>query len=295
MTPWTSADIPSQAGRTVIVTGANSGLGRATTKALTDAGAHVVMAVRDVVRGGAVATAISGHTQVRELDLADLASVQRFVEHWNGPVDVLVNNAGVMAVPPGRTTDGFETQFGTNHLGHFALTNLLLPQITDRVVTLSSAYHKAGTIVLDDLNWDRRPYRRWAAYGQSKLANLLFTLELQRRLQAAGSTVRATAAHPGYAATNLQSRTGNPLMDQLGALGNRFVAQSAEMGALPTLFAATEDLPGASYVGPDGRSELRGYPTLVGRTAEASNVVLAKALWLASETLTDTQFPALIG
>lgn len=295
MTTWTSADIPSQAGRTVIVTGANSGLGRATTKALADAGAHVVMAVRDVVRGGAAATAISGHTEVRELDLADLSSVQRFVEQWNGPVDVLVNNAGVMAVPAGRTTDGFETQFGTNHLGHFALTNLLLPQITDRVVTLSSAYHKAGTIVLDDLNWDRRSYRRWAAYGQSKLANLLFTLELQRRLQAAGSTVRATAAHPGYAATNLQSRTGNPLMDQLGALGNRFVAQSAEMGALPTLFAATEDLPGASYVGPDGRSELRGYPTMVGRTAEASNVALAKALWLASETLTDTQFPALIG
>jgi NAD(P)-dependent dehydrogenase (short-subunit alcohol dehydrogenase family) len=292
MSNWTTAVIPSQAGRTVIVTGANSGLGRATTRALAGAGAKVVMAVRDRTRGEETAAAIGGATEVRELDLADLSSVRRFADGWKGPIDILINNAGVMAVPHAVTKDGFELQFGTNHLGHFALTNLLLPQITDRVVTVSSTAHQRGEIKLDDLNWERRPYKPWAAYGQTKLANLLFTLELQRRLQSDGSRVRALAAHPGYAATNLQSGPStNRVFKLVGAVGNRLVAQSEEMGALPTLFAATQDLPAASYVGPDGFREQRGYPTLVGRTAAASDVEMAKALWDASEKLTSTHYP----
>ncbi|MCU1585599.1 MAG: putative oxidoreductase, short-chain dehydrogenase/reductase family [Microbacteriaceae bacterium] len=293
MTKWNVENIPSQSGRTIIVTGANSGLGRATTSALARAGGRVVMAVRDLNRGAAVAATITGDVEVRELDLADLSSVRRFAGEWNEPIDVLVNNAGVMAVPQGTTKDGFETQFGTNHLGHFALTNLLLPRITDRVVTVSSTAHRVGAIDLDDLNWRSRPCKTWAVYGQSKLANLLFTLELERRLASDGSAVRAFAAHPGYAATNLQSHSGNRMMNGLMAVGNKLMAQSEQMGALPSLFAATQDLPGASYVGPDGRSEQRGYPTLVGRTAAASDVEMAKKLWTASEQLTGVSYPSL--
>ena len=285
-TPWTTADIPDQAGRTVVVTGANSGLGLATSRALAAAGARVVMAVRDTERGGAAARSITGDVEVRRLDLADLASVREFAGSWQGDLDVLVNNAGIMMVPQGRTADGFELQFGTNHLGHFALTNLLLPHVTDRVVTVSSGLHRSGRIVLDDLNWENRPYSDTGAYGASKLANLLFTLELQRRLTAAGSPVRSTAAHPGYAATNLQSHTGSRLKDLGMKLGNRFIAQSDTDGALPTLFAATADLPGGSYAGPSGFQEGRGAPTLVGRSQSASDVDLAKALWTASEQLT---------
>jgi NAD(P)-dependent dehydrogenase (short-subunit alcohol dehydrogenase family) len=289
---WTAADIPGQTGRTAVVTGANSGLGLATARALAAAGAHVVLAVRDPGRGAAAAARLPGDGEVRTLDLADLASVRAFADAWTGPLDVLVNNAGIMAVPAGVTVDGFELQFGTNHLGHFALTNLLLPHVTDRVVTLSSSLHRAGTIVLDDLNWQRRPYSAERAYGQSKLANLLFTLELQRRLTEAGSRVRATAAHPGWAATNLQGHSGNRLKDTAMAVGNRLFAMSGEQGALPTLFAATADIPGGSYAGPDGFQEMRGHPTLVGRTAAASDVDLARRLWTASAELTGVDFPA---
>jgi NAD(P)-dependent dehydrogenase (short-subunit alcohol dehydrogenase family) len=292
MTKWNSTDIAPQTGRTFIVTGANSGLGRATTAALATAGARVVMAVRDLTRGNEAAASIDGLVEVRRLDLADLASVREFADTWEGPVDVLINNAGVMAVPEGQTKDGFEVQFGTNHLGHFALTNLLLPHITDRVVTVSSTGHRMGSIDLDDLNWKTRRYQPWRAYGQTKLANLLFTLELQRRLQADGSHVRAHAAHPGYAATNLQSGMGNHWADRLGAISNRIFAQSEQMGALPTLFAATQDLPGASYLGPDGFMEQRGHPTLVGRSAAATDVAMAKDLWLASERLTGVGYPS---
>ncbi|MCU1583106.1 MAG: putative oxidoreductase, short-chain dehydrogenase/reductase family [Microbacteriaceae bacterium] len=295
MTKWSVENIPSQSGRTIIVTGANSGLGRATTTALARAGGRVVMAVRDLNRGAAAASTITGDVEVRELDLADLSSVRRFAEEWNEPIDVLVNNAGVMLVPHGTTKDGFETQFGTNHLGHFALTNLLLPLITDRVVTVSSTAHRSGVIDLDDLNWTTRPYKAWAVYGQSKLANLLFTLELERRLESDKSSVRAFAAHPGYAATNLQGHSGNRLLTGVLGVGNKLVAQSEQMGALPSLFAATQDLPGASYVGPDGRGEQRGHPTLVGRTAAASDVDMAKKLWAASEQLTGVSYPSLTG
>jgi NAD(P)-dependent dehydrogenase (short-subunit alcohol dehydrogenase family) len=290
MTAWDVDQIPDQAGRTVVVTGATSGLGLVTARAMAAAGAHVVLAVRDTERGRRAADGIDGSTEVRSLDLADLASIREFAQGWDSRLDVLVNNAGVMAVPEGRTADGFEMQLGTNHLGHFALTNLLLRHIADRVVTLSSTAHRMGAIDLDDLNWQRRGYRRWRAYGQSKLANLLFTLELERRLEAYGSPIRAMAAHPGYAATNLQSRTGSRLQNSLMAVSNRLFAQSDHMGALPTLYAATQDLPGGSYVGPDGRREARGHPTLVGRTAAATDTDVAERLWVRSEELTGVTF-----
>ncbi|MGZ4670593.1 MAG: oxidoreductase, partial [Blastococcus sp.] len=253
--------------------------------------ARVVLAVRDLRRGEQAAATLDGDVSVRHLDLANLDSVRAFAGDWTGALDVLINNAGIMMVPAGLTADGFELQFGTNHLGHFALTNLLLPHVTDRVVTVSSSMHRSGRIDLDDLNWERRPYNATAAYGQSKLANLLFSLELQRRLAEAGSRVRSLAAHPGWAATNLQGRSGSRLMDGGMKLGNRLLAQSDSMGALPTLAAATQDLPGGSYLGPSGFQELRGYPTLVGRTPEASDPELARKLWEASARLTGVDFP----
>lgn len=276
----------------MIVTGANSGIGRVTATELATNGARVILAVRDEDRGRQAAAEMHGEVDVRHLDLADLTSVREFAEKWQQPVDVLINNAGIMAVPEGRTADGFELQFGTNHLGHFALTNLLLPSITDRVVTVSSGAHRRGHLELDDLNWHRRSYQPWLAYSQTKIANLLFTLELERRLEADHSAVRAYAAHPGYAATNLQGRTGNRIGDRLVMVANKVLAQSEEMGALPILFAATQELPGASYVGPDRLTGRRGHPTLVGRSAEASDVDLAKKLWAASEELTGVTYPA---
>ena len=293
VTKWTADHIRSQSGRTVIVTGANSGVGRVTAAALATNGARVILAVRDEDRGRRAAAEMHGEVEVRHLDLAELASVREFASQWQGHVDVLINNAGIMAVPEGRTADGFELQFGTNHLGHFALTNLLLPQITDRVVTVSSGAHSRGHLELDDLNWHRRRYQPWSAYAQTKLANLLFTLELERRLEVDSSRVRAYAAHPGYAATNLQGRTGNQIADRLVMVANKVIAQSEEMGALPILFAATQELPGASYVGPDRLTGRRGHPTLVGRSAEASDVDLAKKLWAVSEELTGVTYPSL--
>ena len=288
---WTAADLSDLTGRTAVVTGANSGIGRAAARELARAGARVTLAVRDVAKGEAAASGMPGSVEVRRLDLADLASVRAFADGWDGDLDLLVNNAGLMAVPEGRTADGFETQIGTNHLGHFALTNLLLPRITDRVVTVASGTHRMGAIDVEDLNWERRPYNAWRAYGQSKLANLLFTLELENRLLAAGSRVRALAAHPGWAATNLQGRTRNRVQDLLLKVGNKVIAQNDEQGALPTLYAATQDLPGGSYVGPDGFHEGRGHPTLVGRSAAASDPATARALWDLSERLTATSFP----
>ena len=288
---WTTADIPSQTGRTVVVTGANSGLGLVTARELARAGAHVVLAVRDEARGKQAAASIDGRVTVRRLDLADLESVRSFAAGWTGDLDVLVNNAGIMMVPAGVTVDGFELQFGTNHLGHFALTNLLLPHVTDRVVTLSSGLHRSGSIDLADLNWQRRPYSASGAYAQSKLANLLFVLELERRLTAAGSDVRAVAAHPGFARTNLQGHSGNAWADRATLMVTKVVGQSAAQGAWPTLFAATQDIPGGSYVGPGGFAETRGLPQLVGRTPEASDPELAKQLWTSSEELTGVSFP----
>jgi NAD(P)-dependent dehydrogenase (short-subunit alcohol dehydrogenase family) len=286
------SDLPKLTGRTVIVTGANSGLGLVTARALAGADAHVVLAVRDVDRGNTAASAIDGSTEVRRLDLADLSSVREFAAAWDGEISILINNAGIMMVPEGTTADGFERQFGTNHLGHFALTNLLLPHITDRVVTLSSGAHRwdRGRMYLDNVNLTGN-YSPTRAYAQSKMSNLLFTAELQRRLTAAGSPVRAYAAHPGYAATSLQSHTNNRLWGTLMKVGNAAFAQSAEAGALPTLYAATQDLPGDSFVGPDCFSEMRGAPKLVDRLDAAKNLETAARLWTLSEELTGVTFP----
>ena len=295
MSGFTTADIPDLTGRTAIVTGASSGIGLETAKALTAHGARVVLAVRDAARGDKAAATLPGPGahEVRLLDLASLDSVRAFAADWpDQPIDLLINNAGVMIPPLTRTKEGFELQFGTNHLGHFALTNLLLPHVTGRVVTVSSNAHRAGRMDFDDLNWERKKYRPWTAYGQSKLANLLFTAELQRRLTDAGSKVLSMAAHPGYAATNLQSHSGSKVMGFLmGALGNRLLAQDAAGGALPTLYVATADLPGNTYAGPSGFAAMRGVPAPCARSKEASDDAAARRLWPVSEELTGVSFP----
>jgi NAD(P)-dependent dehydrogenase (short-subunit alcohol dehydrogenase family) len=285
---WTTEDMHPQDGRTFVVTGANSGIGLEAARALGAAGAHVVVACRDTSKGEHAVAELDGDFDVRRLDLADLSSVRAFASELEGDVDVLINNAGVMAVPRAKTADGFEMQLGTNHLGHFALTGLLLDRIGGRVVTVSSGAHRFGRMNFRDLMSERH-YQRWLAYGQSKLANLLFMQELQRRLDEAGSSLRSVAAHPGYAATNLQFHTQS-IQDQLMGLGNKLFAQSAAMGALPTLYAATEDIPGGAYVGPDGLAEQRGYPHLVGMSSAARNEDSARKLWERSEELTGVTY-----
>jgi NAD(P)-dependent dehydrogenase (short-subunit alcohol dehydrogenase family) len=291
MTTFTTADIPDMTGRTVIVTGANSGIGRAAARALARARAHVVLAVRDVNKGRAAAATMPGETEVRRLDLASLASVREFASAWDGDIDLLINNAGVMVPPLTRTAEGFELQFGTNHLGHFALSNLLLERVTGRVVTVSSTGHRVGSIDFDDLNWERKPYKAGRAYGQSKLANLLFTAELQRRLTATGSPVLATAAHPGYASTNLQFHSERRSLDVISRIGNRLLAQDEDGGALPTLYAAVADIPGNSFAGPGGFMQQRGAPELVDRSPAAKDTAVARRLWDVSERLTGVGYP----
>jgi len=289
MPAWTATDIPDLTGRTLIVTGANSGLGEATTRALAEHGARVIMACRNASKAKAVADGISGDVAVRPLDLADLSSVRAFA-NVTDDFDVLVNNAGIMAVPKARTSDGFESQLGTNFLGHFALTGLLLPKISSRVVTLSSEAHRIGRIDLDDLNWHRRRYRRWAAYGQSKLADLMFAYELDRRLKARRSPVLSVAAHPGYAATELQSHTES-LLDRVMAVGNKILAQNATMGALPTLYAATmPEVKGGDFYGPDGLGQMRGHPRKTGSTRASKDAAVAAKLWRKAEELTGVTF-----
>jgi NAD(P)-dependent dehydrogenase (short-subunit alcohol dehydrogenase family) len=292
---WTADQIPDQSGRTAVVTGANSGLGLVTARELARKGARVVMACRNVTKAHEAAAEIrhasaGANVEVAELDLSDLASVRAFTDAWTGDVDLLLNNAGVMAPPRQETADGFELQFGTNHLGHFALTAGLLDNITDRVVTLSSGAHRIGKITFDDLQREKS-YFRWTAYGQSKLANLMFALELDRRLRAAGSEIRSLAAHPGYAATNLQS-AAVPTIDRLVmVVSNKVLAQSAEMGALPTLFAATE--PSAQsglFIGPDGIGEQRGHPKAVPPSGAAQDEAVARRLFDVSEELTGVSF-----
>ena len=295
---WDASRIPDQADRVAVVTGANSGLGLVVARELARAGARVVLACRNLDKGRAaladVERAARGAApELEELDLASLDSVRAFAERFRGShdnFDLLINNAGVMASPRRRTADGFELQFGTNHLGHFALTGLLLPAMEGRedarVVTVSSNAHKFGRIAFDNLNGDRR-YFRWRAYGQSKLANLLFALELDRRLRSTGSTVKSMAAHPGYAATNLQSAAA-PLFDRLVMkVSDAVVAQDDEMGALPILYAATEPgLESGTYAGPDGPGEHRGHPKVVRPNRAARDEDTARRLWQVSEELT---------
>ncbi|GAA3381699.1 oxidoreductase [Cryptosporangium minutisporangium] len=285
MTKWTADDVTDRTGTTVIVTGANSGLGAQVARVLAGAGARVVLACRDPGKARAVADTIVGDTEVRTLDLADLSSVRAFADGVADDVDVLINNAGVMGVPKGTTTDGFEGHFGTNHLGTFALTGLLLDRVRDRVVTVSSGLHRLGRID-DDLNWERRRYQRWLAYGQSKLANLLFAYELDRQLSAAGRSTGSVAAHPGVAATEGQRRDRS-LQGKILAGGP---AQSPRMGALPILYAAT--VPGLDgvCVGPDGLLQRRGHPTTVRTSRSSRNAELAADLWARSERLTGVRY-----
>jgi NAD(P)-dependent dehydrogenase (short-subunit alcohol dehydrogenase family) len=283
--------LPDQSGRTFVVTGANSGIGFEAARTFAGAGGHVVLAVRDLARGEEAASKIDGSTEVRELDLADLASVRAFATGYTAPVDVLVNNAGIMMVAEGRTADGFERQLGTNHLGHFALTNLLLPRVTGRVVTVSSGLHNGPQLDFDNLDLEDGAYSPGRAYHQSKLANLLFTSELQRRLTEAGSPVLATAAHPGYSATNLQSHHANPLMTRLMWIGNKVIATSAEFGSRPTVHAAVADVPGDSYIGPTGFQGLRGAPGPNPRSRESRDTDAAQRLWAISEERTGVRWP----
>jgi NAD(P)-dependent dehydrogenase (short-subunit alcohol dehydrogenase family) len=300
MSKWTTADIPDQSGRTAVITGANTGLGYETAAALAAKGAHVVLAVRNVDKGRDAAQRITAATPgasvaLQELDLTSLDSVRTAADELRAAydtIDLLINNAGVMFTPKSTTKDGFELQFGTNHLGHFALTGLLLDRVLatpgSRVVTVSSTGHRLiDAIRFDDLQWERG-YNRFRAYGQSKLANLLFTYELQRRLD--GTKTIATAAHPGGSNTELM-RNLPRLVQPLTALARPFF-QGADMGALPTLRAATDpSVVGGQYFGPDGFAEQRGYATLVPSNAASHDVDAQKRLWTVSEELTKVVYP----
>jgi NAD(P)-dependent dehydrogenase (short-subunit alcohol dehydrogenase family) len=292
MPDWTAADLPSFAGRTAVVTGANTGLGEVTARELARVGAKVILAVRNTEKGEAAAQRIggleAGQVEVRPLDLQNLSSVREFAEGVDS-VDVLVNNAGIMAVDHAVSADGFESHIGTNHLGHFALTNLLLPKLTDRVVTVSSLMHLFGYISLKDLNWRSRPYSRWLAYSQSKLANLLFTSELQQLLDTAGSPLRALAAHPGWSHTELMGRSGRRLTDGVVMTATHVVSTDADFGARQTLYAVSEELPGNAYIGP--RFGLWGRTQPIGRSLLARRASTGAALWALSEELTGTKFP----
>jgi len=307
--PWTSDDIPDLSGKTIVVTGGNSGIGYEAALEFARKRAKVVLACRDLGKARTAAAQISASSpsadvQVMTLDLSSLASIRGFADAFHTQhhaLHVLCNNAGVMAIPYRLTTDGFEMQFGTNHLGHFALTGLLLDLIlaTDgaRVVNVASGAHRMGRMRFDDLQW-KQGYRKWMAYGQSKLANLLFTFELQRRADTGGKKFLSVAAHPGYAATNLQAvgpkMSGSSTMEYLTDVANRVFAQSAAMGALPTEYAAVAtSVHGTDYIGPDGMAELWGHPKKVGCSAAAKDTASAKKLWEVSEQLTGVSYSAL--
>jgi NAD(P)-dependent dehydrogenase (short-subunit alcohol dehydrogenase family) len=311
-TGWSEADLPDLTDRTVVVTGANSGIGYEATRAFAGAGADVVMACRSVDRGDTARrelaresdTHLTGAVTVRECDLADLASVRSFagtVADAHAPLDILCNNAGVMAIPRSETTDGFETQLGVNHLGHFALTGHLLESLAAgdgeaRVVTQSSGLHERGEIDFEDL-MSEQSYDKWDAYAQSKLANVLFAYELDRRLEAAGlDAVASVACHPGYAATNLQYRGPDRAGDQFRKLAmraaNALVAQSAAAGALPMLYAATaSDVDGGAYVGPEGFMQMRGAPEIQRSSDRSYDREAARRLWERSAELTGVTYP----
>jgi hypothetical protein len=311
---WTADDLPDLSDRVIVVTGANGGLGFHTTRALVRQGAHVIMACRSAEKGAEAAARIEeedvpGQVEAWALDLASLQSIEAFADRVAAQHDelyALCNNAGVMALPRRTTADGFELQLGTNHLGHYALTGRLLPLLLaaegSRVVTVTSLVHHMARMDFADLQGERR-YRKWAAYLQSKLANLLFTFELQRRLSAAKVETIAAASHPGYASTNLQFQAlqlegarlaVSALRGRLMAAANRVAAQSAEMGALPSLYALTaEDVQGGDLIGPGGPMQIWGYPTKVEPAAMAKDPELAAQLWAVSQRLTGVRYEAL--
>lgn len=309
MSNWTQADIPDQRDKIIIVTGANSGLGYETSRELAAKGARVIMACRNKSRGELAAARIKDKLPtalltVMKLDLADLAQIERFARRFRGAygrLHILINNAGVMALPYRETGDGFEMQFGTNHLGHFALTGRLLGRLLDtpgaRVATVSSSIHERGKINFDDLN-SRGHYDKWTAYEQSKLANLLFAYELQRKLEANEQETISVAAHPGHTATNLRQTgprmSGDRFQAWLMHLSNRFLAQSTEMGALPILYAATApDVKGGDYIGPGGIMEMRGYPIKTRSSGDSYDPELARRLWRVSTEMTGVAYEAL--
>jgi NAD(P)-dependent dehydrogenase (short-subunit alcohol dehydrogenase family) len=281
MSKWTLADLPDLTGRTVVVTGATSGIGLIAAREFARVGARTVLAVRDPAKGERVAAELTGEVVVAELDVASLASVRAFAARWDGPLDVLVNNAGIMDVPLSRTADGFDVQTATNALGPFALTNLLLPHLTDRVVWVTSQLHRLAKAHPEDLRWAERPYRAMDVYTESKLDVVLFSLELQRRLVAAGSPVRSVLAHPGIATTALAAHSRSNAINRLP-----FLLNDAERGALPTLFAATQDVPGNAYVGPRGLGSVKGHPKVRKPGRRGLDAEAAAAVWRAAEQLT---------
>ena len=309
MPPWKAANMPDLTGRSAIITGSNSGLGFETAQQLARHGASVTLAVRDTTKGDQAATtmlesAAGIDVNVGQLDVSDLDSVRAFAQRWSSDhpqgLDLLINNAGIMATPQRKSAQGFEMQLATNHLGHFALTGLLFPALVavpnSRVVTVSSLAHRMTKGFNFDDPMGSKKYRAWGAYGQSKLANLLFTTEFSRRLELGDYSVGAAVAHPGFSSTNLQGTAskmrGNSLEFRVTQLMNSVIAQGADMGALPILFAATAPgLPNDSFVGPADKWQTRGYPTLVDRTDSAKDSLSARRLWDWSEEITGVSYP----
>ena len=294
---WDSNNIPDQKGRVTIVTGSSSGIGYETARVLAEKNATVIIAVRNLEKGNAAAEKILGQypnadVKVMELDLANLKSVRKFAAEFKNDfsrLDLLINNAGVMMPPYSKTKDGFELQFGTNHLGHFALTGLLFNLIKStsgsRIVNVSSGAHIYGDLEFDDLNWEKRPYKKMKSYADSKIANLYFTYELQKRAEINGGNLLVTASHPGWTATELQRHAG------LIRFLNNFFSQDITMGALPTLYAAVgEDVKGGDYYGPSGWREMKGYPKKVESNELSHDQEIARKLWEISEELTGVKY-----
>jgi NAD(P)-dependent dehydrogenase (short-subunit alcohol dehydrogenase family) len=281
MAKWTANQLPDQTGKTVVITGGGGGIGLITARELARVGARVVLAVRNVDKARQAAAGMRGIVDFRRLDVADLDSIRAFAQSWNEELDILINNAGVMDIPAARTAQGLDLQTATNYFGPFALTNLLLPHLTDRVVTVSSQLHRFGKVNLDDLDWRTRKYNGMAAYQSSKLAVVLFSLELQRRLDADGSPIRSILAHPGIAPTKLAAHSRSNIANRL-----TFMINDVEHGALPILYAATQDVPGNAYVGPDGFGGFKGYPAVRKQAKAGMNVAMATRLWDETASLT---------
>jgi NAD(P)-dependent dehydrogenase (short-subunit alcohol dehydrogenase family) len=293
---WTAAQLPDLTGKTFVVTGATGGIGLVAAREVARAGAHVVMAVRDPDKGAKVAGTFGrtrGQVDVQRLDVASLESVRAFADSWAGSVDVLINNAGIMMVPYASTHEGLESQMATNYFGPFALTNAMLPHVTDRVVSIGSQLHRMGTMRPDDLNWQKREYNPWNAYCDSKLDVQLFSYELQRRLEAVNSPVRSVIAHPGIAKTNLVSHVGG-VAGWLNGLA-RPLLNDAEHGALPTLYAATQEVDGNAYVGPDGFASIKGYPKVRKPSRAARSPESAATLWSATVQIVGAEFSFALG